>query len=139
MGTFRVTFEVGDPSGSRYEPIEALVAPGASYTMVPAPILERLGVRREWAETFELADAGTVDLDFGQTSVRVAGRTVTTLVVFAEPGSQPILGAYTLEGVRLAADPVHQQLVPVPRLLLAINHAQRPSRTRLAGSTKDPR
>lgn len=119
MGTFRVTFEVGDPTGTQYEPIEALVDTGASYTMVPAPILERLGVRRDWTETFELADGRTIDLDFGEAPVRVAGRTVTTLVVFSDPGSQPLLGAYTLEGVRLAADPVHQRLVPVPRLLLA--------------------
>lgn len=121
VGTFRVTFEVGDPSGTRYEPIEALVDTGASYTMIPSPILERLGVRRERTETFELADGRTIELDFGQTSVRVAGRAVITLVVFAEPRSQALLGAYTLEGVQLAADPVHQRLVPIPRLLLAVN------------------
>ena len=42
-----------------------------------------------------------------------------TLVVVAEAGSPALLGAYTLEGLRLAADPVGRRLTPVPGLLLA--------------------
>jgi hypothetical protein len=42
-----------------------------------------------------------------------------TLVVLAEPGNPPLLGAYALEGLRLAADPVARRLVPVSGLLLA--------------------
>jgi predicted aspartyl protease len=39
-----------------------------------------------------------------------------TLVVFAPDGSEPILGAYTLEGFLLAADPVNERLISVPGL-----------------------
>jgi predicted aspartyl protease len=125
---FRITFEVGDPTGTRYEPIEALVDTGAPYTVIPAPILERLGIRRETTETFEFADGRTIELDLGQTAVRVAGRTVITLVVFAEPETQPLLGAYTLQGVRLAADPG----APAPRS----RPAAAPRRHRVVASSR---
>jgi hypothetical protein len=36
--------------------------------------------------------------------------------VFAPDGSEPILGAYTLEGFLLAADPVNERLISVPGL-----------------------
>ncbi len=46
------------------------------------------------------------------------GREEVTLVVFGEPDAPALLGAYTLEGLRLAADPVSRRLIPVPGLLL---------------------
>jgi len=42
MGTFRVSVEIGDPAGERFEPVEALVDTGAGYTVVPRSILESL-------------------------------------------------------------------------------------------------
>lgn len=120
MGTFRETIEIGDPEGQRYETIEALVDTGATYTTVPAPILARLGVAPHTRDTFVLADGRRLERDIGRTWVRVNGRTEVTLVVFGEAGTEPLLGAYTLEGLRLAADPVSRQLIPVPGLLLAI-------------------
>ena len=41
-----------------------------------------------------------------------------TLLVFGEPGALPLLGAYALEGLRLAADPISRRLVAVPGLLM---------------------
>ena len=40
-------------------------------------------------------------------------------VVFAEEGSEPLLGAVTLEMFLLGVDPVRQRLVPVRALLMA--------------------
>lgn len=123
MGTFNVTIEVGDPRGDRFEPVEALVDTGATYTVVPAPTLERLGVARHASDRFVLADGRDVELAFGHTWVRVNGRSVITLVVFGEPGTRALLGAYTLEGVRLAPDPLARRLVPVSALLLALDRS----------------
>ena len=118
MGTFSVTIEIGDPVGQRYERVEALVDTGATYTTVPTPLLERLGVIPHVRDRFVLADGRQVDRDIGRAWVRVDGRVEPTLVVFGEPDTQALLGAYTLEGLRLAADPVGKRLVPVPGLLL---------------------
>jgi CHAT domain-containing protein len=40
------------------------------------------------------------------------------VVIFAEPDSEPLLGAYTLKGLVLAADVRNQRLVQMPWLLL---------------------
>lgn len=119
MGTFRVSIEVGDPLGQRYETVEVLVDTGATYATLPAPLLHGLGVVPHARDTFVLADGRRVERDIGRTWIRVDGRTELTLVVFGEPGSQPLLGAYALEGLRLAADPVGRRLTPVPGLLLS--------------------
>ena len=119
MGTFRVNIEVGDPTGQRYEAVEALVDTGATYVTLPAPLLHGLGVVGHTRDTFVLADGRRVEREIGRTWIRVDGRTELTLVVFGEPGTQALLGAYALEGLRLAADPVGRRLTPVPGLLLS--------------------
>ena len=121
MGTFRVSIEVGDPLGQRYETVEVLVDTGATYATLPAPLLHGLGIVPHARDTFVLADGRRVERDIGRTWIRVDGRAELTLVVFGEPGTQPLLGAYALEGLRLAADPVGRRLTPVPGLLLSIS------------------
>jgi predicted aspartyl protease len=120
MGTFHVDIEVGDPEGRRYEPVEALVDTGATYTSVARPMLDALGVEPHERAWFKLADGRHVEREIGRTWVRVGGRTELTLVVFADPGSPALLGAYALEGLRLAPDPVGRRLVPVPGLLMPL-------------------
>ena len=44
MGPFRVNIQIGDLQGQQFESAEALVDAGASDTVIPRPILERL----EW-------------------------------------------------------------------------------------------
>ena len=118
MGTFHYTIEIGAPDGSIYERIDALVDTGASHTVMPASLLARLGVSSVERWPFRLTDERLVEMDIGQTQVRVDGRGVTTIVVFGDEGTEPLLGAYTLEGLRLGVDPVSRQLIPVPGLLM---------------------
>ena len=120
MGTFHVDIEVGDPEGRRYEPVEALVDTGSTYLSLPRPLLEALGVVAHTSDRFVLADGREVEREIGRARITVAGRTEITLVVFAESGSPPLLGAYALEGLRLAPDPVGRRLVPVPGLIMPV-------------------
>ncbi len=120
MGTFRVQVEVGDPTGERFEPVDALVDTGATYTSLPRPLLDALGVVPHTRDRFVLADGRHVEREIGRTWIRIGGVTEMTLVVFAERGSPALLGAYALEGLRLAADPVARRLVPTPGLLLTV-------------------
>ncbi len=114
MGSFYVTFQVGDPRGERWEDVRALVDTGAVFTWVPQDLLERLGVEPTRQLDFEIADGGVVQRDVGETKVRYEGQELTTIVIFGDPGSRPLLGAYTLEGYLLAPDPVSQTLIHVP-------------------------
>ena len=119
MGTFKVRVEIADSSGEQWEVVEALVDTGATYTMLPSPLLRRLGIQAHARDVFMLADGRNVELEIGRGWIRVSGRSEVTLVVFGEPLAEPLLGAYALEGLRLAADPVGRRLVPVPALLMA--------------------
>lgn len=120
MGTFQHTIEVGDPDGTRFESIEVLVDTGASYTVLPASILERLNVTAHDEVRFILSDGRFTEREIGRTWVRINGRSVITIVVFGVDEAQSVLGAYTLEGLRLAVDSVNERLVPVPGLLMPI-------------------
>jgi len=117
MGTFTIRIDLGDPDGRRWQTIEALVDSGATFTMAPRSLLERLDVRPQDKVPFELADGRSVEFDIGETAVRIGNRIRTTLVVFADDGLQPLLGAYTLEAFLLAVDPVNRRLVPISALL----------------------
>jgi clan AA aspartic protease len=112
MGTFRVTIQIGDPQGQRYESVEALVDTGASDTVVPRPILQRLGVPVQERWPFTLADDRVVEYDLGQTSMRINGASRIVSVVFGEAGGPVLLGASALEVFHLSVD-------PVPGLLMA--------------------
>ena len=56
MGTFTVEIEVGDQTGDRFEPVEALVDTGATYTLIPASLLDSLGIVPAAQMNFILAD-----------------------------------------------------------------------------------
>ena len=118
MGTFRVTIEIGDVQGQRWQAVDALVDTGSTYTWLPRQLLERLDVRPQFRREFETADGRIIERDLAVTMVRWDGETVPTLVVFGGDGDAALLGAYTLEGFALAPDPVNQRLVRVRGLAM---------------------
>ena len=112
MGTFEWPLRIAGSSSERSAEIEATVDTGAFYTMVPARLLREIGVERSARLLMRLADGSVVDADIGEARVTVNGESVTTLVVFGEDNAPSLLGAYTLEGLALAVDPVDQRLIP---------------------------
>ena len=114
MGTFQATIHIGDPEGRQFESIDAMVDTGATYSWVPTDILARLGVKPEFTRQLVTADGRVIERDMAETRVRLDGQVRMTMVVFGDEGSMPLLGAYTLEGFGLAADPVGKRLIPVP-------------------------
>jgi clan AA aspartic protease len=117
VGSFAVPLDIAHLSGGAPERIQALVDTGATYTWVPAPVLERLGIEAHERRPFLLADGREVFYQVGWARAFLGGRSEPTLVVFGDPGAQPLLGVFTLEGFGLAADPVNRRLISVPGLL----------------------
>ncbi len=113
MGTFTIPIEVGDTEGRRFERFDALVDTGAFYTMLPASVLHRLGVEPEESNSFELADGSVRVFSLGEIRVRIDGREVSTVIIFGDEGSTPLLGAFTLERLMLAVDTRNQRLMRV--------------------------
>ena len=120
MFTFRHTLAIGSPDGAQFEEIEALVDIRPSYTWVPRPVLERLGVRPGFQMEFKTADGRVIEREMAETQARIDGRTRTILVVFGDEGAMPLIGAETLEGFSLAIDPVNERLIPVRGLLMTL-------------------
>ena len=119
MGTFTVELQVGDPQGRRFEPVEAMVDSGATYTTLPASLLAGLGVAPRTTRRFVLADGTRIERGFGWTWTRLEGQELVSPVVFWDDAPQPLLGAMTLEMFSLGIDPVNRRLIPVDSYLLA--------------------
>ena len=117
MGTFSITIHAGAPDRGRFEPVDALVDTGASYTMLPARLLRDLGVEVTARRPFVLASGQQISRDVGQTWVRIDGREVMTVVVFGDDAGPTLLGAVTLEEFGLGVDPLGRKLIEVPGLL----------------------
>jgi len=113
VGSFHVTFQIGDRQGQRWRDVDALVDTGASFTWIPEDILTGLQVSPEERWEFQIADGNVIERDVAETLVLYNGNQHTTIIVFGDAGSTPLLGAYTLEAFKLAPDPVNRRLIPV--------------------------
>ena len=113
MGTFYVTVQVADRFRERYFNVDAMVDTGSTYTSLPESLLEELGIEREETDVFEMADNRLVEYDLGDIRLRLEGREHYVPVIFAPDNATPLVGAVTLEILRLGIDPVAERLVPV--------------------------
>ena len=118
MGLFYQTFQIGPKDGSRMAETSAMVDTGSIYTLLPAEFLRDLGVTPELSSEFELADGREVQLDMADVTIRLNAEERIRVCIFGPADCQPLLGADTLEGFGLMADPVNRRLVPA-RLFLA--------------------
>lgn len=102
------------PSPSLSKPIRVLVDSGATFTQLPAAVLDKAGVPRLREVKLTLADGRKIVRSVGPAFVKVNGSIVTCDVIFAEKGDASLLGVITLEAAGLAIDPVARRLVHTP-------------------------
>ncbi|MEX0783551.1 MAG: aspartyl protease family protein [Dehalococcoidia bacterium] len=118
MGLTTVEVEIGLPNdGDRWESLEFLVDSGAVYSVVPAAVLERLGIKPIAEQVFRLAHGDRIVRRKGIAAFRLGERIGGADVVFGEPGDSNLLGALTLESLGLALDPLRRELRELPMLL----------------------
>ena len=113
MGTFTHPIVLHSVSGDRTEVVEALVDTGATFTAMPAPTLERLGIPLLDRVILRLANGNMDRRAIGEVSVELDGVTRTVICVFGEPDAPATIGAHTLEAFLLGVDPVGRRLIPV--------------------------
>ncbi len=116
MGTFYVTLRVADRFRERYVNIDAMVDTGSTYTSLPEGLLDELGIEREETDFFELADNRLVEYAIGDIRLILENRERYVPVVFAPDDATPLVGATTLEILRLGIDPAAERLAPVTAL-----------------------
>lgn len=113
MGTFSVPLRVGDLAKTAFVEVEALADTGSVYSFIPEDVLNSIDVVPTETRGFAFADDRVVYMPFGYAMFVVEGMEVIAPVIFAAPGSSPLLGATTLEAAHLATDSVNERLTPV--------------------------
>ena len=118
MGIAVLDIEVGNPASPEVtESLEFLVDSGAVYSVVPAPILERLGIKPLTEQTFRLADGTKIVRKKGGAMFKYRERIGVADVIFGEPGDSLLLGAFTLESLGLSLNPLKRELTELPMVL----------------------
>jgi clan AA aspartic protease len=93
--------------------VKFLIDSGAVYSLVPARILRKLGLRPYREVTFSLADGTTVTRQVGDAYFEINGSLGPAPVMFGEEGDEPLLGAMTLESLGMVLDPFKRRLIPM--------------------------
>ena len=119
MGFATPVVTVRPSRGSRRKvAVEFLVDSGAVYSLVPAKVLRKLGLRPYRKVTFTLADGTKIQRQVGDAYFEIDGHRGPAPVIFGERGDEPLLGMTTLESLGLVLDPFKRRLLPM-RMLLA--------------------
>ena len=117
MGMFKCPVRIETTDGRRSLDVDATVDTGAAYTVLPGRLLRDLGVTPRGRRSFMLADGRRIEGEYGRALATINGESEVTIVVFGADDGPALLGAYTLEGLSLAVDPVQQRLVPTVLIL----------------------
>ena len=126
MGLTVLNVQVGNPASPEVtESVEFLIDSGAVYSVVPGPMLDRLGIRPLAEEEFRLADGSRVVRKKGIGLFRYGDRVGGADVIFGEEGDSNLLGALTLEALGLSLDPLRRELKPLPMMLASSARTQR--------------
>ena len=85
---------------------------GATFSILPLQIADQIGVSKLPRKIeLHLANATCVEAEAGSVLAEVKGREVPATVVIW-PGSEPILGVETLEGLGLKVNPETEGIEP---------------------------
>jgi len=114
MGQFTIKARLGSPNniGSPQD-VEFLVDTGAAFSWVPQEIAEAVGLVPHDRRPVQLADGRQVECGLAWARITLEGRTDLTLCLIGDPRSQPLLGAFTLEGFSLGVDATNRRLIPI--------------------------
>jgi len=118
MGFNVLDIEVGNPANPEVtEKIEFLIDSGAIYSVVPTPVLERPGIHPISTQEFRLDDGTKIVRKKGIALFKYGDKIGGADVIFGEEGDSVLLGAFTLEALGLALDPLKRELKPLPMIL----------------------
>ena len=118
MGLTYIQARIANPARpGRSARLRFLVDSGAMYSVVPAPVLRRLGIKPGRTKSFILADGSEVKRSLGQALFRMKGEEGASPVIFGEEGDSTLLGSISLEVLGFILDPFKRELRPLPMML----------------------
>jgi clan AA aspartic protease len=118
MGLTFLEVEVGNPAKPKItKTVELLVDSGAIYSVVPTPILRKLGIKPLAKQEFTLANGTKIVRKKGGALFKYGDRIGVADVIFGEAEDSVLLGVFTLEALGLVLDPLRRELKPLPMIL----------------------
>jgi predicted aspartyl protease len=119
VGFTSVRVQVCNPAEpERRRELELLVDTGAMLSIIPALVLEELGIQRIATRRFRGFDGRGVQRQIGAATFRYGGQTAGASVVFGEPGDVTLLGVTAQEALGYQVDPVTGRLRRVELLMV---------------------
>ena len=114
MSTFEVDIRVGHMVYGDMVAVSALVDTGSTDTVLPSSLLRQLGVEPDMRVQVAYANGEVRETDAGQARIAHNGVERVCPILFGEEEDIFLLGATTLEILKLMVDPVHEVLTPAP-------------------------
>ena len=120
MGLTYIQASIANPARPRRSArLKFLVDSGPLYSVVPAAVLRRLGIKPGTSKSFILADGTEVKRSLGQALFRLNGEEAASPVIFGAAGDSVLFGSVSLEALGLMLDPLKRELRPLPMMLAA--------------------
>ena len=117
MGFIHVDVDVSNPANPDLsERVQVMVDTGATLSILPASMLDRLGILRLSRRRFR-GFGGVVTREIGGAYMHYDDEVAAVTVVFGAEDDPPIMGVTALEELGLEADPVHGKLNRVDMLM----------------------
>jgi predicted aspartyl protease len=114
MGLTTVTATVQRPQGTGpRRRVRFLVDSGALYSVLPAAGWESLRLVPSSSIDLALADGSVITRRVVEARFTIAGRTATSPVICGEERDGALLGAVTLETLRLMLNPLSREIPPI--------------------------
>lgn len=121
MGLTYVWARVANPAQpGKTARVRFLIDSGAAYSIVPADVLNRLGIKPRTVRSFMLADGTDIKRRMGTALFFYEGEEGGSPVIFGEEGDSALLGVVSLEALGLIFDPFQRQLRPLPMVLASL-------------------
>ena len=118
MGPIHVEVDVSNPATPEVsENVRVLVDTGAMLSVLPATLLERLGIRRRGRRRLR-GFGGEVTRDVGTVDMQYDGVDGGVTAIFGDEDDPPIMGVTALESMGFDVDPVAGKLKSVEMLML---------------------
>lgn len=117
MGITYVEGMVRGPTGKETE-VRFLIDSGATYSLLPEKIWQKIGLSPKRKHTFALADGSTITRMVSECYILLPQGEGHTPVVLGESDDETLLGVVTLEILGLILDPFKRTLQPMRMLLV---------------------
>jgi clan AA aspartic protease len=115
MGITRITAKVG--RGKKAIDVDFMVDSGATYSLLPKNVWEKLKLPPLSEMKFTLADGTVIKRKISEVWFQYLGIGRTSPVILGESKDDALLGAVTLESMGLMLNPFSRELIPMKMML----------------------